>query len=408
MKKLMIIGAGVYQVPIIKKAKARGLYTIAVSPYGSYPGLEIADKTYDLDVRNQSEILEAARREGIDGITTDQTDMAMRSVAYVAEQLNLPGIGYECARLFTDKYQMRKKSEELHLPTIQCRNIGSLDDSIQFFNEVHTSIIIKPVDNQGSRGVYRIDSIEDLKAKYFETERYSVNGMVIAEQFIKGEEYEVDSIVIDGQEHTLMCGDIVLFDLPDVFSSCTRMYPSNRNPETIKRLLDLNKKTIEGFGLKSGLTHSEYVVDENGQPYLIEAAARGGGAFVSSDITTLQTGLDTAEYLIDTALGIPTDKASIGYELCHCGTISFYLPEGRIVGIDGVQEALNFPFIHGSLLPEVQVGIETGKFTDKTSRYISVLSASTRADLEQRFQKYRDTINIQVETAAGIQGPIWK
>ena len=45
MKKLMIIGAGVYQVPIIKKAKDRGLYTIAVSPYGDYPGLKVADKT---------------------------------------------------------------------------------------------------------------------------------------------------------------------------------------------------------------------------------------------------------------------------------------------------------------------------------------------------------------------------
>ena len=53
MKKIMILGAGVYQVPIIQKAKEKGLYTIAVSPRGNYPGLKIADKTYDLDVRDQ-------------------------------------------------------------------------------------------------------------------------------------------------------------------------------------------------------------------------------------------------------------------------------------------------------------------------------------------------------------------
>lgn len=408
MKKLMIIGAGVYQVPIINKAKARGLYTIAVSPYGNYPGLEIADKTYNLDVRDRAGILKAAMVENINGITTDQTDMAMRSVAYVAEQLGLPGIGYNCACLFTDKYQMRKRSEELGLPTIKCRNVGSLEDAQKFLEEVGTSIMIKPVDNQGSRGVYRIDSKEDLEEKYSDTKAYSGNGMVIAEQYIEGEEYEVDSIVIDGHEHTLMCGDIVLFDLPEVFSSCTRMYPSNRNPETVKRLLDLNKKTIEGFGLRSGLTHSEYVVDCNGQPFLIEAAARGGGAFVSSDITTLQTGLDTAEYLIDAALGVSVDEKTLGHEMCHCGTISFYLPEGEVVCIDGVEDALGFPFIHGSLLPEIKTGMKTGKFSDKTSRYISVLSAETRIELEQRFQEYRDTINIQVKTKDGLKGPIWK
>lgn len=408
MKKIMIIGAGVYQVPLIEKAKDRGIYTIVVSPDGPYPGLDIADKAYYKDVRDREEILEIARIESIDGVITDQTDIAARTVAYVAEELGLPGIGFECAELFTDKYRMKEKSEELGLPTIKCRNTKSIEEAKNFFNEVGTSIMIKPTDNQGSRGVYRIDSIEELDDKFLEAMSYSGNGMIIAEQYIEGDEYEVDSIVIDGHEHTLMCGDIVLFDLPDVFASCTRMYPSCRDKDIVSKLLKLNKDTIEGFGLKSGITHSEYVVDKNGQPYLIEAAARGGGAFVSSDITPLQTGLDTAEYLIDSALGIGMDAKSLGHELCHCGTISFYLPKGTVVGVDGVSEALDFPFIHGSLLDEIHVGMKTNDFSDKTERYISVLSADSRKELEERFQKYRDTVRITVETEKGIEGPIWK
>ena len=35
MKKLMIMGAGIYQVPLIKKAKEMGIYTIVVSIPGS-------------------------------------------------------------------------------------------------------------------------------------------------------------------------------------------------------------------------------------------------------------------------------------------------------------------------------------------------------------------------------------
>lgn len=408
MKKLMIIGAGVYQVPIIKKAKDRGLYTIAVSPYGDYPGLKVADKTYDLDVRDKEGILAAARDERIDGITTDQTDMAMPAVAYVAEKLGLPGIGYECATLFTDKYKMREKSMQLGLPTIRYRSVTTCQEAEEFFNEVDTSIMIKPVDNQGSRGVYRIDNISQLRYLFPDTKGYSANGMVIAEQYVEGDEYEVDSIVIDGREHTLMCGDIALFSLPDVFSSKTRMYPSARNSETVARLLKLNRDTVEGFGLKQGLTHSEYVVDKSGQPYLIEAAARGGGAFVSSDITPLQTGLDTAEYLIDAALGIPFDAGELGYEMCHCGTISFYLPEGKVASVDGIEEAKALPYIHGNLLNEIYIGKITGAFSDKTARYISVLSADTREELETRFNHYRKIINVRVETPFGLQGPIWE
>ena len=44
MKKLMIMGAGIYQVPLIKTAKRMGIHTIAVSIPGNYPGFALADE----------------------------------------------------------------------------------------------------------------------------------------------------------------------------------------------------------------------------------------------------------------------------------------------------------------------------------------------------------------------------
>ena len=44
MKKILILGAGIYQVPLIKKAKEMGLYTIVASIPGNYPGFSYADK----------------------------------------------------------------------------------------------------------------------------------------------------------------------------------------------------------------------------------------------------------------------------------------------------------------------------------------------------------------------------
>ena len=51
-KRLMILGAGIYQVPLIKKAKEMGLETLVVSIKGNYPGIALADSFYEIDKRD--------------------------------------------------------------------------------------------------------------------------------------------------------------------------------------------------------------------------------------------------------------------------------------------------------------------------------------------------------------------
>ena len=46
MKKILILGASIYQVPLIQTAKRLGFYTIVASIPGEYPGFALADKVY--------------------------------------------------------------------------------------------------------------------------------------------------------------------------------------------------------------------------------------------------------------------------------------------------------------------------------------------------------------------------
>ena len=55
MKKILILGAGIYQVPLIKTAKKLGIYTIVASIPGNYPGFELADKVYYCPAPNKNE-----------------------------------------------------------------------------------------------------------------------------------------------------------------------------------------------------------------------------------------------------------------------------------------------------------------------------------------------------------------
>lgn len=408
MKKIMILGAGQYQMPIITRAKEFGLYTIVISPAGDYPGFAIADKYYYLDVKDMEAILEVAREEGIAGITTDQTDIAVRTEAYVSEKLGLPGISYDCACTFTDKSLMRDKCEALGIPSIKYKASGDLEEVKAFFDSIGRSAIIKPVDNQGSRGVFKVENREDLDRLFEAAASYSKSGKVIIEEFIEGKEYEVDSLVFDYRDQTMLYGDVIPFDIPGVFAAKIRMYPSASDDETVDRLLRYNSDIVRGFGLKQGITHSEFIVDESGQPYLLEAAARGGGGFISSHIVRLRTGIDTATYLIKLALG-ELDEAPVVTALPNvCCYVSFFLPEGTVTSVEGIEEAKALPYLHAHSLDDITLGKKTAPFSDKTHRYVNVMMADTREELYRRIENFKNILKIVVETDEGPRGPVWE
>ena len=409
MKKIMILGAGQYQMPIITRAKEFGLYTVVISPKGDYPGFAIADKSYYLDVKDMENVLAVAEKEGISGVTTDQTDIAVRTEAYVSEKLGLPGISYDCACIFTDKSLMRSKCEELGIPSIRYKASGDIKEVKEFFDSIGRSAILKPVDNQGSRGVYKIGTREEIDSLFDSAVSYSKSGKVIIEEFIDGPEYEVDSLVFDYKDQTMLYGDVIPFDIPGVFAAKIRMYPSASDEETVDRLLRYNSDIVRGFGLKQGITHSEFILDKSsGQPYLLEAAARGGGGFISSHIVKLRTGIDTATYLIKLALG-EIDEAPVVKGLPNvCCYVSFFLPEGIVTSVEGIEEVKALPYLYAHSLDDITIGKKTAPFSDKTHRYVNVMKADTREELYRRIDHFKKTLKIVVQTEDGPQGPVWE
>ena len=118
-KTILILGANTLQMPLIEKANSMGMNTLVVSPFCDEPGHSISTFSEYFDIADQVEILKIARKYGVCGIITDQTDIPVRTVAYVAEKLGLPGIGYETAKLFTDKFLMREKCKDLGIRTLR-------------------------------------------------------------------------------------------------------------------------------------------------------------------------------------------------------------------------------------------------------------------------------------------------
>lgn len=406
---IMVLGAGALQVPLINKVLEKGYNPVVVSLNREEPGMRMVKDIVVADFVEEELMLQYARRYNIVGIVTDQTDLPVRTVAYVSEKMNLPGIGYETACLFTDKFKMREKCREIGVKTLEYELANDLDGAKAFFKNIGKDIIIKPLNNQGSKGVYKVSSLSELENKFCQAERFSRGESILMEEFVSGEdELVIEGVALDGWSENLICGDTHYFNLPDVFSARQRIFPSVKRPDIVEQALDLNKRIINGFGLTRGLTHGEYIIAD-GQVYLIEIAARGGGVFISSDIIPLLTGFDTTSFIVDIATNQVVNRPAIrntGKVVCY---IAFFLPEGTVNSIAGVADVVAQPFVHHNNLNHLSIGKRVRKNTDKTSRFFMVLDADSAEEMEFRISWIQERLKVVVYTEKGNQeGIIWE
>ena len=166
MKTLMILGASVYQVPLIKTAKRMGLRVIVSSIPGNYPGFVYADKVYYTNTVDKESILEIARSENIDGICTTGTDVAVITIGYVNEHMGLHGISEAAAVCATDTALMKDAFAKASVSASTFVKVTSYEDAVHAANEIGLPVIVKCVDSSGNRGITKVNDVSELKEAY--------------------------------------------------------------------------------------------------------------------------------------------------------------------------------------------------------------------------------------------------
>ena len=59
-----------------------------------------------------------------------------------------------------------------------------------------------------------------------------------------------------------------------------------------KKVEDLVKKAITSIGIANGASHTEVIIDNNGEPFLVEIGARAGGGHLFNTIVYQNTGVN--------------------------------------------------------------------------------------------------------------------
>lgn len=403
---ILILGANTLQLPLIEKANDLGYDTLVVSPVGTEPGHKIAKYSELCNVVDEESVLALAQKYDVCGIITDQTDLPVRTMAYVSEKLGLPGNPYEVAKIFTDKFLMREKCKELGIRTLKYKLCSSISEAVDFYNGIGKDVILKPVDNQGSKGVNKVENLDDLYQKFPDAMNASRNRQVLVEEYVVGREFLVEGISVNYEFRNLCCGDTEYFDIPDVFSASKREFPSVAPSDMIQKVLDLNEKIVKGFGFKQGITHGEYIMDGD-DVILIEIAGRGGGVFISSDLIHLQTGLETEEFLLGIATGKVNKLPKLEFQKKSCCYISFFLPEGIVKTVQGTEDVAALQYTHHNNFETLLEGMKVKPMHDKTSRFFVIVEASDHDQLMGRIDNIKDMLRVEIDTAEGIKGIIW-
>lgn len=341
IKKILVIGGGKWQVPIIQKAKDMGHYVICSNLYDNSIGFKYADKSYVSNVLDKEKNLQIAIDEKVDAVITDQSDIAVNTVAYISEKLGLVGVGVDTAELYTNKFRMRNELKVVNLHHPKYKICKSLEDVKSFLLEVSDSIVIKPLANQSSRGVFKIDSENDLIEKFQITMDCSIDNSILAEEYIGGFELTVEGFKTLDKHFTLAISKKEHYkNLPSVAKSL--LYLQEFEEFDKSELEKINNRLFEK--LKFGITHVEYKYWNN-KFYLIEAAIRGGGTKISSHIIPIVSGVDVNELLIKSVLGETNLNIDLNKNK-NCAVLKFFdFVVGKVKKIHGVEFLKNNPLI---------------------------------------------------------------
>ena len=301
MTKLAIIGASYLQLPLVKKAKELGIYTICFAWTEGAVCKEEADEFYPISIVEKEQILSICREKQIDGICTIASDVAAPTVAYIAEKLGLVGNPYEVALRANNKYLMRQAFSVAGIPCPAYIEITS-------FEQLHTEslrlpLIVKPTDRSGSLGITKVERLEDLHDAVETALQCSFKHEAIVEEYIEGREISVEFISYQGAHYPLQITDKVTTGAPH-FVELEHHQPADLSEEQYAQIYALTKSALNALGVTNGASHSEYKITADGRVYVMEIGARMGGDFIGSDLVMLSTGYDFLNGVIDVALGV--------------------------------------------------------------------------------------------------------
>lgn len=340
-KKLLILGANAITCEIVNAARALGVYTIVTdyNPIDKAPAKLIADEYWNDSIMDYDVLLPKIKEHRVDGILTGFIDIVLLPYQHLCELSGLPC--YATKEVFEttmDKAKFKQLCRDNGVPVIPEYDLATFDpNTIDEKNKV----IIKPVDNSGSRGVILCTKAESFQECLNHALSFSEKKQVVVEKYM-----ELDSI---SASYTIQDGAITLSTLNDRYVhrsqdggavTCLSLYPSKYIESYMDKMNDKVCSMYRNLGVRNGLLSIQFFV-EGENYYAMEMGHRltGGQHYM---ISKAENGISPLEQLIHFAVSGKMADFSIAKKdnprfknvYCHLYVLGKQAKIARFEGLD--------------------------------------------------------------------------
>ena len=403
-RTVLFVGAGRHQRGAIQRARQLGLRIAAVDRNPDALGLREADLPEVVDFRDAEAVIEVARRHAVDGALTVSADRAVPVVAAVAEALGLPGIGTRTAHLMTHKIAMRRRLAEAGVPQPRFAAIRSHSESRAALEHVGLPAVLKPADSGGQRGIFKLETADDLDAHLHVALNESANEEAIVESFHDGLELNGLAVARGGEVVPLTLSDRLRPPGIGFGVGWTHVYPATIFGDVLEEAERVVRHAVHALGLRDGIAFPQLLVGDDGSVRVVEVAARIPGGQMA-DLARHAVGVDLVEVALRQALGVEVpDEVGLA-RFKRPLAIKFLtaqpgpLPTGVVRGWSGLDRVRAFP---GVLQADVYLAegetIRPVRLDGDRRGYV-IATAETSVEALERADAAARLLDVEVEAA---------
>lgn len=408
-KVLLILGAGVDQLPGIQKAKDMECYTITLDGNPNAVGKQISDEFYSINIKDFQAIksfLENYDIEKIDGVIAYGVDIP----TIIAKTADYIGVNYtiptKSAIISEDKYESKVLMEENNISIPKFKLVEDIENIYIFAEKNGFPLIIKPVDNSASRGITFINNVTEIEKAYYYALEFSKNKKIIVESYLSGNQISSETLVIDGEIFHLGFLDRN-YDKNEMFypniiedgGDMPSVYIKNTH---IKQLTKFYEVIAKKLNIKNGVIKGDLVIHD-GQLYIIEFALRLSGGNFSTICIPNSSHHDIIKYATMIHLNLPIDKIELNNEKKN-DFISMrykFLEESNIKPNQKVKDILSKASIDNIIYTNIHYGkgsVIPDKTTDHSKRLGFVIAkGNSRKDAILNANNYLKELEFIVE-----------
>jgi len=208
-------------------------------------------------------------------------DFDVEKATYLRENLRIDGMGQTTGRYFRDKLAMRMRAKSCGISNPNFCSLFNDFDINTFADTVPAPWVLKPRSEASAAGIIKVYDKDSLWMHINEMGNNRFKYLV--EQFRPGDVYHCDSLILNGKiifsiTSKYLATPMEISQGGGVFRTANIPYGSNDD----KGIKKINEQVIQGFGLKHGAAHTEFIkCNEDGKIYFLETSSRVGGAHIA-------------------------------------------------------------------------------------------------------------------------------